>query len=116
MWPIISQMSNRCEAKITYEVTRKPIERYIYDLDGRRFDRGSNIIDKPGEAEVTLICDKCRFSDKFKAEGMGPAGAVNVGYELARKFLKENCPKMAQLKDKRASTFDYLSLMPQELS
>lgn len=85
----------KCDAMIAAKTTRQSVERFVYDLDGRKFDRGANVVEKPGEAICDVVCNS-RFchdlQERFTAEGKGYAPYNEVNRQ-ARTFLRENCGK-----------------------
>lgn len=85
----------QCEASISSRTTRQSVQRFVYNLDGKKIDLGADIVEKPGEVVCEVVCNS-RFCSGLRkeitAEGMGyvPYNEVN---RQARTYLREYCGK-----------------------
>ena len=89
----------RCEAKINNETIQQPIERIVYDFEGRRRDLGPDTVERPGIIETTIDCVRCPFAATvFESEGRGPYGHINNSRRDAAEFIEKHCQKFQALK------------------
>ena len=86
----------KCEAKLDNKTTRRSVQRFVYDGDGKRHDLGAGTVEHTGRNEGTLNCSS-KFCPHvmdvpFDAEGMG-YGPYNQVNRDAAAWLQENCGK-----------------------
>jgi len=102
----------KCESNRQKVTVDSGSTRYVYDLDGRKHDKGSKTPERKAIVEMTITCQRCAIQDQLRAEGDPPYGASNEADRLSKRFLIENCPKWKEFKTKQAelanSSFAYL--------
>ena len=73
----------KCESNRQKVTVDSGSTRYVYDLDGRKHDKGSKTPERKAIVEMTITCQRCAIQDQLRAEGDPPYGLQTkpIGYQ-----------------------------------